>query len=458
MSGVPWTKFQDFYLRYGFLKVAVAALDSDRRSIGSPVLLRRLAQPLLPARRRAAPMAHLRSREGGEKETKGSPVVEQLLRAGNCPSWLYAITEPTSYKIVDWARDAGFLGRGNQIAERGLLLRRYQDEAATEAFLAGDVAAWNPFVITEPERWFLFYHLLEIDPVTEVMIDAIASTAPGQVLETIDAARLFCRAFVGVLTKAEPSIQLRDIPEYRTARALASTIAEELDLRDELRVAASWLTESAVLHARGPRPRASASAARKSHKNADHQTIPRFEQLVDLGMLSKPGAGDESTKEIARKRWRYEATPLCRAWAAARRDAPVDSFAWEHFGAALVRARDADGASSSSPRTSSPTGAVHSTARHLALAFEKVGRQVGMTPFDSLGLRAMLDAALQGEVVEMGFANRMLLAIKRSGVAAGTVFFASGNRVDQMFVQLRSGFVDGVTANAELIAREMEAA
>ncbi|THD81656.1 MAG: hypothetical protein E7812_02215 [Phenylobacterium sp.] len=457
MSGVPWTKFQDFYLRYGFLKVAVAALDSDRRSIGSPVLIRRLSQPLLPARRRAAPMAHLRSREGGEKEAKGSPVVEELLRAGDCPSWLYAITEPTTYKIVDWARDAGFLGRGNQIAERGLLLRRYQDETATEAFLAGEVAAWNPFVMTEAERWFLLYHLLEIDPVTEVMIDAIAATEPGQVLETVDAARLFCRAFVDVLTKAEASIQLRDIPEYRTARALASTIAEELDLQEELRGAASWLTDSALQHARGPRPRAPASGARKSHKNADHQTIPRFEQLVDLGMLTKPGADDEANKESARKRWRYEATPLCRAWAAARRDTMADSFAWERFGGTLVQARDTQ-RTSRSPRATSPTDAVRAAARHLELAFEKVGRPVGMTPFDSLGLRSMLDAALQGEVVEMGFANRMLLAIKRSGVAEGTVFFASGNRVDQMFVQLRSGFAEGVTANAEIIAQEMEAA
>lgn len=443
MAGVPWTKFQDFYLRYGFLKVVVAALDPDRRSIGSPVLLRRVAQPLLPARRRPSPLAHSRTRGPSEAEVKGSPIVEQLLRAGDCPSWLYAITEPTSYKMVDWARDAGFLGRGNQIAERGLLLRRYQDDEAAEAFLAGDVNAWNPFVITEPERWFLLYHLLEIDPVTAVMIDAIAATEEDQVLETIDAAGLFCRAFVAVLARAEPTIQLRDIPEFRTARALAATIAEELDLLEQLRDAAPWLIDGRAFHGRGPRPRGPASGTRKTHKNADHQTIPRFEQLVDLGLLAKPGAEDEKTRETARKRWRYQATPLCRAW--------------EHFGGALVRARAGRGGPRAS-QASSPADAVRTAARHLGRAFESVGRPVGMTPFDSVGLRAMLDAALQGEVVEMGFANRMLLAIKRAGVAAGTVFFASGNGVDQMFVQLRSGFVEGVTANADLVVREMEAA
>lgn len=455
MAGVPWTKFQDFYLRYGFLKVAVAALDSDRRSIGAPVLLRRLAQPLLPAQRRPSPLAHIRPSEAAKDEVKGSPVVERLLREGDSPSWLYAITEPTTYKIVDWARDVGFLGRGNQIAERGLLLRRYQDDAATEAFLAGDVEAWNPFVLTEAERWFLLYHLLEIDPVTARLIDAIAKTEPGEAIETIDAARMFCRCFVEALTEAESGIQLRDIPEFRTARALASTIASELDLLDDLKADAPWLSDAAALQNRGPRSRPAEPGSRRSHKNADHQTIPRFEQLVDLGLLTKPGAENLKTRESARKRWRYQATPLCRAWAEARRGSSGRPFAWEGFGAALVQARTPDAVAGADRTTAS---AVRTAATRLGAAFESVGRPVGMTPFDSLALRAMLDAALDGEVVEMGFSNRMLLAIKRAGAAPGTVFFASGNGVDQMFVQLRDGFVDGVSASAGLIADEMEAA
>ena len=38
MARLPWTKFQDFYLRLGFLKVLVAILDPNRRSAGNEVL------------------------------------------------------------------------------------------------------------------------------------------------------------------------------------------------------------------------------------------------------------------------------------------------------------------------------------------------------------------------------------------------------------------------------------
>lgn len=452
MGGIPWTKFQDFYLRYGFLKVAVAALDPDRRSVGLPVLLRRISNPLFPITRRPNP---LERRRRATKEERGSPVVERLLRSGDCPSLLYAITASTSYKIADWARDVSFLGRGNQITERGLLLRKYQDSAAAEAFLAGDLDAWNPFPVADDERWFLLYHLLEVDPITGLLIDALAEREPGSVLETIDAARLFCRAFVSALTHAEAGIQLRDIPEYRTARALAHAIAEELDLVEDLRDLAPWLAD--VPHSgRAPKPANSRAGARKTHKNADHQTIPRFEQLVDLGLVCKPAPEGDSTQESARKRWRYLPTQLCRSWAEVRRGCG-EPFAWEGFGRAVVQARSGGG-SVTIARENSPTPeTVSAAARYLMLAFEKVGRPVGMTPFDSVGLRAMLDAALKGHVVEMGFSNRMLLAIKRSGAAAGTVFFASGNAVDQMFVQLRPGFVEGVVSSADVIAGEMRA-
>ena len=51
------------------------------------------------------------------------------------PATLFAITGPTSYKILDWGRDVDLIGRGNQITERGLLLRFLLDERQASAFL-----------------------------------------------------------------------------------------------------------------------------------------------------------------------------------------------------------------------------------------------------------------------------------------------------------------------------------
>ena len=45
MRRLPWTKFQDFYLRLGFLKVLVAVLSPQRRSEMNDSIIRKLASP-----------------------------------------------------------------------------------------------------------------------------------------------------------------------------------------------------------------------------------------------------------------------------------------------------------------------------------------------------------------------------------------------------------------------------
>src|SRR5687767_7793350 len=46
MARVPWTKLQDFYLRLGFLKVLVAALSSERRSVTNQAIISQVEKPL----------------------------------------------------------------------------------------------------------------------------------------------------------------------------------------------------------------------------------------------------------------------------------------------------------------------------------------------------------------------------------------------------------------------------
>src|SRR5262249_47531384 len=69
---------------------------------------------------------------------------------------------------------------------------------------------------------------------------------------------------------------------------------------------------------------------RRTTKNADHQTVPRFEQLVDLGFLEKPKYGETSA---ARKRWKYKPTQAAHRWAVARKQATSagEPFLWEDF-------------------------------------------------------------------------------------------------------------------------------
>src|SRR5712664_3205219 len=49
MGGLPWVKFQDFYLRLGFLKALVGVLNPQRRSATNDAIYRRLREPLFTA-------------------------------------------------------------------------------------------------------------------------------------------------------------------------------------------------------------------------------------------------------------------------------------------------------------------------------------------------------------------------------------------------------------------------
>lgn len=457
---LPWTKFQDFYLRLGFLKVAVAILSPERRSMLNDAIIRRLEKPLFdPAPDHAALWARvhsafpLRKLEASDrwKRDNGMPMVaEALLVDGDCASLLFAITRPTAYKILDWAHDVHFVGRGNQIMERGLFLRRLLDERSIGDFAAGDVEAWNPFHLSTKERNFFLYHLIEIDAVLMGLIDRLGTLSPGEPLESRDAAQLTCRTLIDVLVGAKETVQPKDILAYRTASDLAAKIA------DELGVDASALLVRSVR--RPPKPRKARRVLgadgtlrepRRANKNADHQTIPRFEQLVDLGFLVKP---EDRKGELAQKRkWRYVPTEACRRWSELRREVAGRStpFLWHSFARTCL--------STFAARRSDEVPDAELIARYLWRAYERVKRPVGPNPLDTIALFAMLEALDDGHAIEVADFHRLLLTIKQRAVLTEHVFFSSGNAVDQMFIQLRPGFLEEIQRKAKMLDNQRSA-
>lgn len=468
MSRVPWTKFQDFYLRLGFLKVLVAVLSPHRSSASNDSIVRRLQTPLFDA----AP-AHSRLWESvspritwyprktaAGKEIEYPETAEALLVLAESESLLYGITRDTTYKILDWGHNLEFVGRGNQITERGLLLRGLLPAAEIVAFLGGDVLAWNPFVLSFEERLFFLYHLVEVDRVTVEIIDLLSDVAPGSVLESGDAARITCRALFRVLDAARDAIDPRNFPDYRTARELACTIAEELNLvefqkgcegqlrRRVPRVVKPVAQASAFLGASGSK------RPRKTTKNADHQTIPRFEQLVDLGFLEKDSENPvkaDSTLLEGRRRWRYKPTDLCRRWAreVRRYGLAQAQFQWRSFARAAVTAMRGKGDCKAAEGSVS-AGVL---ADYLWKAYQRVGRPVGNSPLDSVALHAVIYAAADGVVAEMVDFHALMLAIKKRSALPKHAFFASGNDLDKMFIQLKPGFPDQVRATPDLLGQ-----
>lgn len=456
MHRLSWTKFQDFYLRLGFLNALVAVLSPQRRSAPNDAIVRKLQTPLFDSASKYVRLLDQVSdkitwyprRTSSGKSIQYPEVAEALLVAKDHQSVLYGITHDTAYKTLDWAHDVDFVGRGNQITERGLLLRYLLPGDACDAFFAGEPLAWDPFFLSMRERLFFLFHLVEIDRVTIELIDELASVEPEHVVESGEAARMTCRSFFRVLDSEKDEIEPRQIPAYRTARELASTIAEELDLQELL--GPDGPTKRRLPKPIRPAARRSAFAggsrsvkARRTTKNADHQTIPRVEQLVDLGFLVKPPDGMDDTARLAgRRRWRYIPTDACRRWAEARRQLkhrPLP-FQWNSFATTALAAFAGKQIGSAGPTD------MMSTARYIWSAYETVRRPVGHTPFDSVALLAMLSAAADGVSIEMVDCHRLMLLIKAKSALPDHAFFASGNDLDKMFVQLRSGFVEQVEA------------
>ena len=373
MQGVPWTKFQDFYLRLGFLKILVAALSPARRSVTNEAVYQKLEYPAFRPLQ-GFPDLYQRSVQFLEKQSKrqaaGRPyALEGLLVINNCPSWLFAVTSDTVYKILDWGHDVEFVGRGNQISERGMILRSLLDPGA-ERFLAGELTAWDPFTLTSKEKLFFLYHLLEIDRVTLRMIEYLAAREPGEVLESSDVAKLTCRALFSVLDEVRNKLSPSQAPTFRVAYELARVIAQELDMRELLPASADPLSGIRKL----PKPPKilkrptgslqSVSGRRRPSKNADHQTIPRCEQLVDLGFLRKPSGMGGTTG--AQRRWQSSPTEECRKWVEASRSARgTTTFLWESFAKAAVAAFH-----SKPPQRESP----ENVARLFANAYDEVRR------------------------------------------------------------------------------------
>lgn len=450
---LPWTKLQDFYLRLGFLKLLAACLSVERRSASNDSIVRRLERPMFDAvnnRKAILPVAALvaatTAKRGAEPRNPEEVEVVESLVADNCvPSALYAVTRGTAYKILDWGRDVGLLVRANQISERGLILRSLLPADAASRFLAGDPLAWNPFVLTASERMFFLFNALEQDFVTAGLVEKLADLEPGTCIETRDASRMTCSTLFQMLEATERLADAASIQAHRTALDLALTMAEEVDApvpahwqRQAVRAQFARATRVGVKRKTGlsGKPR----TERKTTKNADHQTIPRFEQLVDLGFLEKPGAYDPDPVVAlsCRRRWRYAPSAACRRWAAAIRRSEASENPGDRFNA-FSRASVSAFATAEGARERSI--GIIDIAMRARDAYCAVGRKVGMTPLDSIALRAMLDASADGQVLEMDLIHRLFLIIKRKSLLSDVVSFAAGSELNTMFLRLKSGFV-----------------
>lgn len=468
MPRFPWTKLQDFYLRLGFLKVLAAASSPDRRSIFADALTRRLEAPLLlPATSFPELWMHVeqkitwyRKDHAKGKKLDHPTVAEAILVAAVHASYLYAVTRKSTYKIIDWGRDVELLGSGNQITERGLLFRGFIPPSRIEKFFDGNVLAWNPFALELGEKLLFLYHLSEIDHTMLELASDFGGWNEVRPMESADAAQFMCRAMLQVLAREQSRLRPRDVPVYRVATELARTIALELKMEQEFQASKLGGSQSSATDVPRLPPtkniiggKVGTTSGRVGHKNADHQTIPRVEQLVDLGFLRKPGSENAKAAREPKRRWCYEPTDVCRRWREFRRRTSVtnEEFLKDGFAQAAVFAFHGHQVGLESSRDVTVVG------KHFWEAYDRIGRRHGNSPLDSIALYAMTSAAAEGAAIEMVCFERLMNAIKGLSALPDDVFFAGGNDLDTMFIRIKSGFLNALEVNRTSIQSAYQA-
>jgi hypothetical protein len=358
---------------------------------------------------------------------------DALLLTAGCVSWGQPIKKQTAYKAVEWAQTAGFLASGYRLSERGELWLTLIDQEGAARFFAGDEGSWNPYRLSVAERAFLCYHLGESDELLWQLAFDAGDYPVGHVLEARDTYQLTLAGMRKVLDRAGDRIPLPELPRLRTARDLAGTIAAEIDPNG---------TEVPVSRKRIPpkrRPgRGQVEGKRKTCKNADHQAIPRFEQLVDLGLMSKhivPGLTGAAARK-SRAAWRYEVTHALPALRGVLGEHGLDNpnWIWSKFSAAFAGAAHGGAIS---PRQAT----VIESLTLFVEAYDRIHRPVGHTPFEPVALLAAAVGMERGLIVEIKAIHEVMLTLKSSSSLNDHIAFAAGNDVDRMFVMVKKGFL-----------------
>lgn len=434
--------------RLGALKVLVALLDEQRRSAASEKLdlsIQHLlladpysdghGRPLMvpkPRRPKASP------RERGGKRKFPANMAERLLADINAPSLLFTVTEPKISRIREWAKQLGFLGNGNQITERGLLLQHFMGSTQIQAIRKGRLFEHNPFRLSLPERAYFLYVLLERDGSWPFLFRNLAHFGKGTRIEGVEADRLTCRAMLDLLDAPGSGLSGNEMLRRRELRRLAVYMAESLGIRVPAGMSVQRLP-------RPPRARRPEQRGRTRTNTADDQAIPRFENMVDLGFLVKErdderASGSPEDSRDRRIEWRYVVAESLIRWVEAASDVSpyADEFLWSRFAACAASSYGLGG------RTLSPTSAPVDAIELLMEAYGAVCRPIGHTPFESVALTAMVQGIAKGLICEMDWLHGLVLGFKREGLFSEHLKFASGNELDRMFVHIRPALLDRV--------------
>jgi hypothetical protein len=387
---------KDYQQRLGFLKVINRVGQGAR---GGPDDILDRVRSLYPGGRRQ-PLAGRRVEEFDPKE---------LIQDERIPSWSVGFVPKTLDRLVWWAEKVGLVAQSGRLSEWAAILDGVRSHPG-ELSWAED----NPFVLSLEERAFFVQLLFFHDQVLPFLVNHVGQIDPGTAIGVAQSCVLVTQSLGDLLDSIKGNspaelqlrLELRDVLER---------IGRQFKLDDPRSLVNSETRRDIIKGLVGERIKGV-----RVHL-AEYHAISRFEQLTDLGLLTKedPNSSprDESSREKARTSWTWyvESGLPAAARILAPRVANLESFfqtSWMRFCDVGFgqRTRELDAFQDQ-----------RQIAELLDETLPRARRQIGPVQVHTWASLACLRALGRGFLLELSTVERLLEAMRIDPHTSGSV-------------------------------------
>jgi hypothetical protein len=353
----------------------------------------------------------------------------KLIEEADSPSFNLRFTKQTAYQIIEWGKLYGFIGSGNQITEKGLLLRYIMGQAAVSAINDGSFRI-NPFILSDLEKLYFFYHHLELDTSIFFLIKRLCMLSTEDKIRGIEADRITCEALYDTYLFTKEMNTQYDIISSRELRDLIGGMVSELKLIDKIPILPKFKLKAP------PIIKAKQKNIKRTHLS-DGEAINRFEFLTDISILEKKSKSDsDEDKKEARNSWNYWVTQVLLSLSEKLPQKPYKEYCWNefaHFSSGLIK-------------KSSYTFTEEKNLKNIAIrvmdSYNIVRRQFGHTPLESIAIMTMIRALVDSVIIEINDVHKLFMNIKLKNLFPNIVHFAAGNEIDKMFIDIKPNFIN----------------
>jgi hypothetical protein len=275
---------KDYQHRLGFLKV-VSRVGKGAR--GGPDDILDHVRSLYPGGRRQ-PLAGRRVEEFNPKE---------LIRDQRMPSWIVGFVPKTLDRLLWWAEKVGLVAQSGRLSEWAAILDGIRSHPGEMSWVLD-----NPFVLSLEERAFFVQLLFFHDQILPFLVSHLGQFDAGTAIGVAESCVLVTRSIGDLLdrvkgnnpTEMQVRLELRDLLER---------IGMQFKIDDPRRLVNSETRRDIVKSLAGDRLKG------VRVRLAEYHAISRFEQLTDLGLLTKENPHnpppDEASREKARTSWTW---------------------------------------------------------------------------------------------------------------------------------------------------------